>query len=757
MRKRVVFAILIVGLSGNIAQVLLLREFLVTFYGNELSIGIILANWLILEALGSFVIGRMADRIERRIEAFIGLQLIFSLSFPLTIHLARIAKNLIGVIPGEAVGLVPILYISLLILAPVSISHGAQFTFGCKIYSSLTDEEAPSIGEVYIYETIGTAIGGLLFTYLLIPRFHSMEIAVGLAALNFLSGLLLVEHWSRRKLLAGSLASLLVLHAYLLAFGGCNWLHNRSIASQWRGHKVLHYENSIYGNITVTRRGEQYTFFSDGLPIVTVPVPDITFAEEFVHLALLAHPSPKDVFLISGGVGGVLNEILKHPVERVDYAELDPLIIKLTTEYATPLTEKELTSSRVHLKRIDGRLFARETPLKYDVVMVSFSSPSTLQLNRFYTEEFFRLVRRILKEDGILVITLPSSLTYLSEELKDLNLCIIRTLERVYPYVRIIPGYFNIYLASTSPRISTIDSATLIERLKARGIKTRLLTAPHIEYRLHKRWLNWFLASLGEGAGMRINSDLRPLGLFYDLALWNAQFSPYLRGVIKVMGEANLWTFLIPLAAFALFLLAGSVRVPKLRRVPIPVAIAFTGVAGMAFDLILSLAFQCLYGYVYYQIGLLVTAFMVGVAIGGWWMTRNLDLIRREKSCFIGIELALVLFSAALPAVLLLFKSIMWRPWVFSSLPEVFLLLNAAAGFLIGLEFPLASKMYLKGRGGVGGVAGVLYASDLLGGWLGALFISVALFPVLGVMETCALLVALKSLSLLLVAISYRG
>jgi spermidine synthase len=54
----IVLAILVVGASGLIAQVLLLRELLVSFYGNELTVGIILANWLILEAIGALILGR---------------------------------------------------------------------------------------------------------------------------------------------------------------------------------------------------------------------------------------------------------------------------------------------------------------------------------------------------------------------------------------------------------------------------------------------------------------------------------------------------------------------------------------------------------------------------------------------------------------------------------------------------------------------------------------------------------------------------
>jgi len=55
MKKRICLAVMTMGFSGLVAQILLLREFLIIFSGNEFSIGVILANWLILEACGSFL------------------------------------------------------------------------------------------------------------------------------------------------------------------------------------------------------------------------------------------------------------------------------------------------------------------------------------------------------------------------------------------------------------------------------------------------------------------------------------------------------------------------------------------------------------------------------------------------------------------------------------------------------------------------------------------------------------------------------
>jgi len=47
MKRRIRLAVLAMGFSGLVAEILLLRELLIVFSGNELSIGMIMANWLI--------------------------------------------------------------------------------------------------------------------------------------------------------------------------------------------------------------------------------------------------------------------------------------------------------------------------------------------------------------------------------------------------------------------------------------------------------------------------------------------------------------------------------------------------------------------------------------------------------------------------------------------------------------------------------------------------------------------------------------
>ncbi len=769
--KRLSLAILGMGFSGIVAQILILRELFITFLGNELSIGIVLANWLVLEAIGCLIAGKIAERIRNRIGTFIGITLLLSLSFPVVIYLTRILKEIIGVGPGEGLGLLHILISSFLILLPVSIPHGAQFSLICRAFSDIRSGNsntsginesaspgAGTIGRVYVIETIGTIFGGIALTYLLIPHFHSFEIAIGTALLNSIMCLILLGSFRWRgtsQQLAGCAALTIMLLSSCMIIGGqAESLQNMSIEHQWRGQNIIHYQNSIYGNIAVVRSGEQYTFFYDGVPSVTIPNPDITFVEELVHFPMLCHPDPREVLVIGNGAGGIISELLKYPVDRIEYAELDPYYLKVIGLFPTELTRIELGDERVTVSYIDGRLLLRETSSTYDMVLIGFSDPQTLQLNRLFTEEFFNLVRNRLNDDGILVISSSGSLSYMGDELRDLNNCILNTLKAVYPYVLIIPGDSkNLFLASSSEAITTIDHNLLCDRLAQRNISTDLITPGYIAYKLQPRWLDFFMTSI-EDATEEINRDFRPIGVYYGYSYWNALFSPSLRKICGWFEKVNTGMILIVTAALVLLFLLLSHAFPGITRACVPVAVASTGFAGMVFNLALIFAFQTLYGYVYYQIGILITTFMVGAAAGSAFMTSRLKRIRKDFTVLLWTEMAIITLSGLLTLMFLLFNSNINSPDRSFLLHAVFLFLFFLIGALIGLQFPLASKIHLKSCCSIGRTAGLIYSSDLLGGWIGGIIGGVILLPVLGLVETGILIISVKFGSFIILCFS---
>ncbi|MCK4329626.1 spermine synthase [candidate division WOR-3 bacterium] len=743
-------AIIIMGISGIFAETLLLRELLLVFYGNELSIGVVLANWLLLEAIGSIFIGRRIEYTKHRIKWFINWQTIFAIFLLLSILLTRILKGYLFPIPGESLGLLSIAGFSLLILIPVSISHGALFTFSCRIYADLRNSSnkninnnAQHIGSVYIYETLGTILGGITITYLLIPYFSSLQMALGVSLINLIICIFL----QRRSILPAFF--LFIFGIMLFSPNILQRINKFSIEKQWSGQNVIHSENSIYGNIVVGKRQNQYTFFSDGLPIITTPVPDIASMEEFIHIPLLILSNPENILIIGGGAGGYLNEILKHhSVKLIDYCELDPLIIKLLRMFPTPLTENELGSERVNINFIDGRLFVKKTNMKYDAVFIGIKSPSDLQINRLFTKEFFGVVKSKLKKNGLLVLTLPGSISYISPQLRRLNLSILKSIESVYSFTRVIPGETNIILASSFDYYNIEES--IQSGLREGDLDLNFLTSSSITYKLDRSWLDWFNESIQKVVAKE-NTDRLPSAVFYNLAYWNEIFSPYTSHFFITFERLNLTKVIFSIIIlFIIFLVIINIGRRKRHTkntaiMTIPFAIVTSGFAGMIFELIIIFTFQTLYGYVYQMIGLLTSLFIAGTGIGGFSINRFLK--KCTVKTFIFLDLCIILIA-------LIFSLLLYLPFTLS--PVLFFLFSFVCGVVVGAQFPLANKIYLKKAGNISNSSGLLYGSDLIGGWIAGMIGGTAMIPIIGLTTTCIVVTFVKLLSLSLLLIFYR-
>jgi spermidine synthase len=92
----------------------------------------------------------------------------------------------------------------------------------------------------------------------------------------------------------------------------------------------------------------------------------------------------------------------------------------------------------------------------------------------------------------------------------------------------------------------------------------------------------------------------------------------------------------------------------------------------------------------------------------------------------------------------------------FFSVQLSFALLSFFSGFLIAGQFPLAAKMYRGACNKKKTVAGLLYGSDLLGGYIGGIIGGIVLIPVLGLRQTCYIVAMVKLCSLIVLSISSR-
>jgi spermidine synthase len=468
---------------------------------------------------------------------------------------------------------------------------------------------------------------------------------------------------------------------------------------------------------------------------------------------MLAHPDPREVLILRGGAGGMIDEVLKHPsVQHVTYAEHDPVFLEVIRAFPTPMTESELGDERVRIRYRDGRLLLATSPQTYDIIFIGVPEPSNLQANRFFTREFFSLARERLNEGGILVLTVPGSLTFLSDELKNLNSTIFHTLVDVFPHIRTIPGdHRNLFLASAVREVVDLDLDRMVKQLEERGVQAEGVVPWHIEKKLHEGWRQWFRDYI-HGASRGINRDFNPVGLYYHITHWNSLYAPAFGRIYNRFEDAGPGTVLPGLALFTMLVVLLNLRRRKGSGIGVPFAIVTTGFAGMIFSLVVIFMFQVTYGNVFLWIGLLVAFFMGGAAAGAMLINRLLRGMVDDKRWFLTVEAAIISFTLLLPLVFLVVHPLLDSPLAFDLFRLLFLALSLIAGMLVGMQYPLANNLLLRGRKGVSRTGGMLYASDLLGGWMGGVAGGVVLLPVMGVTGTCLTVALLKLSSFLITA-----
>ncbi|UCH57460.1 MAG: fused MFS/spermidine synthase [Candidatus Bathyarchaeota archaeon] len=754
--KRLDLTFVVMGFSCSVSQVLLAREFMNIFSGNELILGVLFVNWLLCIALGSWGLGKLADRSERRLDWLIATLILVSIILPLQILFARSMGGWLVEERGEMAGLFSTVYATFLVLLPFCSLHGLQFTLGCRLYSRDNGgDPTAQISRVYILEALGSVLGGLAFSYILVHYLQIFDVSLGLSLLYLsLAFLLFVTGRAgnvpspSRRLPAGIIFLVILVVGFAMLAGGSETLDSVSSGWQWEGLGLIHTQNSIYGNIAITQSDEQLDFWVNGLPLFTTPNPDQEFVEEIVHFPMLQHPSSERVLLRGGGLGGVLEELVKHPIMSVTYVELDPLLIRLARRYSQEASEI-LDDPRVDVVHSDGRHFVKGAEESFDVVIVNLPPPSTLQLNRFYTIEFFEEIQRILDGEGILSLCLPSSLAHMSEEMASRNKCVYDTIRNVFPSSLVVPGDYNIFLASSTggEGALTSDADLLYQRLLDRGLETSLFTREHLRYKLSPERMEIALAYL-ETDSVEVNSDVRPVAVYHDLSLWNAIFHPQTRMFFAILSNVDLRWIVISLGLMTLALV--MVRRKLGPRTPVHLAVFTTGLSGMTLSIIMLYSYQALCGYLYQDLGVVAAAFMLGLAFGGWFMGRRVSMLDGDVSIMFKTELAVILYSLLIPLAIRLLSYYTAESVILPLARGMLPLLNGAAGFFVGLEFPLASRICLRRGGHPGGVAGALYASDLLGACVGAFLSSVWLIPLHGVLGACLVAAVLNVTSFVL-------
>lgn len=687
---RVTVATFSLGLTSLVTQVVLIREFLSVFYGNELVIGVLFANWMLLTGLGAYL-GRFVGTSKEK-PGFLATLLVLLGSIPfLTVFLLRYLKNIVFPV-GIMVGLVPIIWSSFILVAPYCLLSGLSFT----LLSSLAwSGNRKSVGEVYSTEAWGSFTGGIVYSLALIFILTTFQSLTVLLAFNFALALAVERDTLRIWGIVWLLSLVIIVPLVLMNLDVVTktYLHP--------GERLLYSRDTPYGNVTVTQRVAQQNFYENGVLIASQN--DVPGREEPVHYAMVQHPAPKSVLMVSGSLTGAASEVLKYDVGRLDYVERNPNLL----HRAIGLEDRRVTAFNT-----DVRLFVRGAASKYDVVLLNTPEPSTVQANRYYTEEFFVDVKKIMNPGGVFSFGLLPAVDYQSGDARRINSTMMNTLKTVFHEVLIVPGNKTYFLASDSAL-----SIGICDLIQQRGINTIYVNKFYLDDEDLARRSRVIHSSLSIDAP--INKDMAPAAYYRQIVYWLSYFG------------ANLWPLAIVVAAL-FFVLA-------MRLNSVSAGVFTGGFAASSIEILLLFAFQILYGYVYQMLGIIVALFMAGLAVGSHSAKRMFP--QTGSRSFIGIQLGIALYCFLLPPILIMLRNAMDLPILVTI--AIFLLVFVIA-WLIGLEFSVAATLR---RGSAQRAASELYGVDLIGSALGALLAGTYLIPAFGFLAVSVIAGSLSIIS----------
>jgi spermidine synthase len=741
----------LIGFSAVIGQIVLMRELIVVFNGNEISLGIMLATWLFWTAAGSSLSSRFALGGSNARRAVAALECLLGVSLLPTIWALRASRSFFQTVPGELVGPVPMLLTSLACLSLFCIVAGSLFVVATRMYEQECGVSARvATSSAYLLEAAGSAAGGILASIVLVRFLGSFQIATVVLLLNLCMAAVLLFRMSRKQLWAMTAAAALLAVPLLIYVAPA--LDRSAQARLWRGFQLVGSRDSIYGNLAVIETGNIRSIYDNG--VILASAPDENAAEEAVHYALLEHPAPRHLLMIGGGVNGSIAQALKHPtVERIDYVELDPALIDMARQFFPVQSASVVADPRVHVHYADGRYFLKNS-LKtasgtFDVIILNVPDPQTAQLNRFYTAEFFRSARDHLASGGLLALQLRSSEDYISPDLSEFLRCIHHTLREVFPYVVAVPGETIHFFAATRPDVLTDNPQTLMARLQERNLKTQYVREYFIPFRMMPDRMVQVREQLRPLSSTPVNHDFAPIAYYFDVVLWSTQFklgySRWFRAAAHIAFTRVIDAVLV-VTWFVAVLLALVPNREKRARSAAACCVAATGFTLMTLQIFLLLAFQSVYGYVYHQLTILIAMCMAGIAFGSWLGIRRIRSSDLPPYRTIATtQFLLALSGPALIFVVSLLSQISGMATTWLAAQFVFPALAALCGMLGGYQFPVATEIYLHDDDSSGrSRLGTLYAIDLLGGCAGALLLSSYLIPVFGFWKTAWLSAAVN-------------
>lgn len=402
-RRMALFGINFYAGLGTMAFEMVLGRVLTPFFGGTIyTWGALIAVFLVGMSVGFFFGGRLADRFPRM--AGIGIALVScgvivlatpAFSEPLCLALLDSIEDTRY---GALVASVALAFVPAMLFASVS-------PVAVRLVLEDVEHSGSMVGLMSALNTIGSIVGTVGTSFVLVPMMGSKAIFAVLGVLTLVLGATLIAS-DRRRSLARAATATVAACAFLLALAA-----NPSTAqaqpakpSVMAPDGVVESVESEYNNVYVIKRG-RYLYMNFGYrgSHYVESVYDsldpggltVEYTRYMTLATLYAGKLERGAFVGLGGGRTASYLVNSLPGFRLEIAELDPEVIRLAKKY---FGVQE--SDRMKISPQDGRIFLNRTKNTYDIVFLDAYRGPFVPFH-LLTKEYFELVKKRLSPKGV--------------------------------------------------------------------------------------------------------------------------------------------------------------------------------------------------------------------------------------------------------------------------------------------------------------------------------------------------------------------
>jgi len=749
------------GLFTIAGQSLLFREFITTFEGNDISVGIFFGSWFLWVGLGATLVYKVkaiGEMMLKHIElVFLSYVPVFALQLILIVQ----ARRLAGIESYALWSVRGIVLWSIVINSPVSVITGLLFPSACRW---IQGSGGGAVSRVYILEAAGSFVGGIGATILLGLGASAARIFLVLALIICVSVFAVriaavFAHRSRARIMVCALSFAAALGVCACLAGGVDKaLMRRVQAAKWRD---LLGQDTLVGSFQTPQAEYLYGTYQDQWVAVREgsvceALPDESTAGQTAAISLCQNPGAESVLVVGSGLG-LCRQVLRLPqIKDVTWAHPDTEYARLINDFIPP--ELRINDSRFNVAASDVRTMLAGKKQCYDIVILALPDATSSVLNRYYTLEFYGQIKESLRPGGILAVRASGGENIMGTELINLGASIRLTLMKVFSHLVLTPGEETWFIASDGENL-TGNPATLRDRfagIEGAGavFSADALLSVYLPDRADAALESYSNADLPER--LLINRDARPLTYLYGLLLTAKQSGAPLSRFVKNLSLTGPLVFLIPILVFValrgFYILTTPTGAAK-SGFDSSALVFSAGWVGIGTVIVLMYLYQTYFGSLYLHIGIISSLFMAGLTIGAALVNRLLRAAAfgrdGKRPVLEGLLLAVVAVHISVIGAIAFMPGERWGPsqdavnasW--QSAHALFAGAFVLCGLCAGCYFPVAARRLADCGFEAGQAGGKLGAADHLGASAGGVLTSLALVPVLGTKATLLIFAAL--------------